>query len=110
MNYYFLPDYFSHLKSSFLHTSPVISHTLYCSLGLFLPLAAVHEVVQDVHGHGEDDGRVVLRRDAVQRLKVAELQGRRKDPVKNCKTISSGDGKTDFQSPDPLSQSESNES
>ena len=79
MNYYFLPDYFSHLKSSFLHTSPVISHTLYCSLGLFLPLAAVHEVVEDVHGHGEDDGRVVLCRDAVQRLKVAELQRKRKD-------------------------------
>ena len=35
---------------------------------------ALHEVVHDVHGHGEDDGRVVLRRDAVQRLKVAELQ------------------------------------
>ena len=31
-------------------------------------------MVHDVHGHGEDDGRVVLRRDAVQRLKVAELQ------------------------------------
>ena len=43
-------------------------------LGELLP-AAVQEVVQDVHGHGEDDGRVVLRRDAVQRLKVAELQG-----------------------------------
>ena len=35
---------------------------------------ALHEVVHDVHGHGEDDGRVVLRRDAVQRLQVAELQ------------------------------------
>ena len=31
-------------------------------------------MVQDVHGHGEDDGRVVLRCDAVQRLQVAELQ------------------------------------
>ena len=40
---------------------------------------ALHEVVHDVHGHGEDDGRVVLRRDAVQRLKVAELQRKRKD-------------------------------
>ena len=52
------------------------SDTLHCSLRLLLPFASglVHEVVEDVHGHGEDDGRVVLRRDAVQRLQVAELQ------------------------------------
>ena len=34
-----------------------------------------HEVVHDVHGHGEDDGGVVLRGDAVQRLQVAQLEG-----------------------------------
>ena len=34
----------------------------------------LHEVVHDVHGHWEDDGRVVLGRDAVQRLKVTKLQ------------------------------------
>ena len=44
-------------------------------LGELLP-AAVQEVVEDVHGHGEDDGRVVLRRDAVQRLQVAQLKWR----------------------------------
>ena len=31
-------------------------------------------MVHDVHGHGEDDGRVVLRRYAVQRLQVAQLR------------------------------------
>ena len=51
--------------------------TYFTTLRLFLPLAAVQEVSHDVHGHGEDDGRVVLRRDAVQRLQVAKLQGRR---------------------------------
>jgi hypothetical protein len=34
-------------------------------------------MAEDVHGHGEDDGRVVLRRDAVQRLEVAELERER---------------------------------
>ena len=32
-------------------------------------------MVHDVHGHGEDDGGVVLGGDAVQRLQVAELRG-----------------------------------
>jgi len=41
--------------------------------------ALVEEVVEDVHGHGEDDSRVVLRRDAIQRLQVAQL---RKERVK----------------------------
>jgi hypothetical protein len=30
-----------------------------------------HKVVEDIHWHGEDDCRVVLGRDTVQRLKVA---------------------------------------
>ena len=33
---------------------------------------------RQVDGHREDDGRVVLGRDAVQRLQVAELQRRRR--------------------------------
>lgn len=36
--------------------------------------ALVEEVVEDVHRHREDDGRVVLRRDAAQRLKIAKLK------------------------------------
>ena len=36
-------------------------------------LAGPDEVVHDVHGHGEDDGGVVLGGDAVQGLQVAEL-------------------------------------
>ena len=42
-------------------------------------LAGPDEVVHDVHGHGEDDGGVVLGGDAVQGLQVAELakKGRR---------------------------------
>ena len=65
-----------------LHGAPLSFYILHHSspfttLRLFLPLAAVQEVSHDVHGHGEDDGRVVLRRDAVQRLQVAKLQGRR---------------------------------
>lgn len=43
-------------------------------LGLLVVMLPAHEVVHDVHGHREDDGGVVLGRDAVQRLKVAELQ------------------------------------
>ena len=34
---------------------------------------ALHQVGDDVHGHGEDDGAVVLCRDAAQGLQVAEL-------------------------------------
>ena len=37
--------------------------------------ALVEEVIENVHRHREDDGRVVLRRDAAQRLKVAKLEG-----------------------------------
>ena len=37
-------------------------------------LAGPDEVVHDVHGHGEDDGGVVLGRDAVQGLEIAELE------------------------------------
>ena len=36
--------------------------------------AAPHKVVQDVHRHGEDDGGIVLGRDAAQRLEVAQLK------------------------------------
>lgn len=35
-----------------------------------------HEVRYDVHGQWEDDGRVLLCRDGVESLQVAELQGR----------------------------------
>ena len=35
----------------------------------------VQEVIHDIHRHREDDGGVVLGRDAVQRLEVAELKG-----------------------------------
>lgn len=37
-------------------------------------LISVHEPRDDVDGHGEDDRAVLLRRDAVQRLKVAQLR------------------------------------
>ena len=47
-------------------------------LGELLP-AAVQEVAHDIHGHGEDNGRVVLRRDTVERLQVSELQRREED-------------------------------
>ena len=36
--------------------------------------AVVHGGVDDVHGHGEDDSRVVLRRDAVQCLQISQLK------------------------------------
>ena len=36
------------------------------------------EVTDDVHRHGEDDRRVLLRADRVQRLEVAQLQRRRR--------------------------------
>ena len=36
--------------------------------------AHTHEAVDDVNGHGEDDGRVVLCRDAVQCLKIPQLK------------------------------------
>ena len=42
-----------------------------CLLGLFLD-----EVVQDVDGHGEDDGGVVLSRDGAQSLEVPQLRNR----------------------------------
>ena len=56
-----------------VHDTRSVRETSRHLLGELLP-AAVQEVVEDVHGHGEDDGRVVLRRDAVQCLQVAELQ------------------------------------
>ena len=46
-----------------------------------MPLAtgvgSAHEGVENIHRDGEDDGAVVLRRDAVQGLEVAELQSSR---------------------------------
>ena len=45
-----------------------------------MSLAAVvgaHERVEDVHWDGEDNGAVVLCRDAVQSLQVSQLQSRR---------------------------------
>lgn len=67
-----------------LQTKPEVGNTyrklrfhLLCrdDRGLALLAAAlIHEVIEDVHGHGEDDGRVVLGRDAAQRLQVAELK------------------------------------
>ena len=38
---------------------------------------APHESVENIHWDGEDDGAVVLSRDAVQGLQVAELQSGR---------------------------------
>ena len=35
-----------------------------------------HQLGDDVDGHGEDDGAVVLRRDAVQGLQVSQLRGK----------------------------------
>ena len=32
---------------------------------------------EDVDGHGKDDGAVVLRRDAAQRLQVAQLENKK---------------------------------
>ncbi len=40
------------------------------------------EVAEDVHGHGEDDGGVLLRRNAVQRLQVAQLERLEKEKKK----------------------------
>lgn len=34
-----------------------------------------HEVSHDIYGQGEDDGGVLLRRDGVEGLQVAKLQG-----------------------------------
>ena len=46
-----------------------------------MPLTAgvgsTHERVENIHRDGEDDGAVVLSRDAVQGLEVAELQSSR---------------------------------
>ena len=46
-----------------------------------MPLASgvgsAHEGVENIHRNGEDDGAVVLGRDAVQGLEVAELQSSR---------------------------------
>lgn len=39
-----------------------------------LALFSTQEVVHDVHGHGKDDGGVVLGSDAVQGLEIAELK------------------------------------
>ena len=41
----------------------------------FVIFATAQEVFHDVHRHGEDDGRVVLGRDAVQSLQIAQLEG-----------------------------------
>ena len=38
--------------------------------------AVLHEVRHDVDGDWEDDGAVVLRRDAVQGLQVTKLRGK----------------------------------
>lgn len=38
-------------------------------------LSLPHEVRQDIHGQGEDDGGVLLRCDGVESLQVAKLQG-----------------------------------
>ena len=48
----------------------------WCHLALFSALVVLlaEEVVQDVHGHREDDGGVVLGGDAVQSLQIAKLQ------------------------------------
>ena len=43
--------------------------TVQCVLSLFLD-----EVVQDVDGHGEDDGGVVFCGDCAESLKVPQLQ------------------------------------
>lgn len=40
-------------------------------------LLSLHEVRHELHGQREDDGGVPLRRDGVEGLQVAELQGRR---------------------------------
>ena len=37
-------------------------------------LSVVHEVGDDVYGHGEDDGAVVLCRDTVQSLEISQLE------------------------------------
>lgn len=41
-------------------------------------LLSPHEVRHELHGQREDDGGVPLRRDGVEGLQVAELQGRRR--------------------------------
>ena len=48
--------------------------SLICSRLFFSLVGFLQEVVHDVHGHGEDDGGVVLGSDAVQGLQVAELK------------------------------------
>ncbi len=82
-----LTDRQTHVFSFFdrNHLSTSSSVTIECNrehhlvLGIPFVLGLVgggglHEVVHEVHGHGEDDGGVVLRRDAVQRLEVPQLQ------------------------------------
>ena len=46
--------------------------------GCGLVLAAGAEVRQDVDGHGEDDGRVLLGRDVPQGLEIPQLESRRR--------------------------------
>jgi hypothetical protein len=43
--------------------------------------SAPEEVIGEVDGHREDDGRVVLGRDAVQRLQVAQLKREKLDEL-----------------------------
>ena len=49
------------------------------------PALSADEVVHDVHGHREDDGGVVLGRDAVEGLEVAELEREKGDTKRVCR-------------------------
>ena len=80
---------FEHVTCFFLRLSlyPIfLFFFLAVVLNVFLVLLLLDEEVRyDVHGHGEDHRRVLLRRDRVQRLEISEL--RNKGMVK-CLTTS----------------------
>ena len=49
---------------------------------LSLIVVGTHEGIEDIHGDREDDGAVVLRRDAVEGLQVSQLD---KEGVITCR-------------------------
>ena len=69
-----------HKNSATIEKAQHLFHQLFCQYKLNLHCFnlcfrfAGHEVVNNINGHGEDDGRVVLCRDAAQRLEVAQLR------------------------------------
>ena len=65
----------------------VLAHVVGAFVMFRLLLVRLQKMLQNVDGQREDDGRILLGRDRVERLEVAQLQKKRKEKKTQTVTL-----------------------